>query len=133
VGTYLEARCASLGVSTSEGHLLTYLASYSPSPVGELGSIFGLKGSTLTSMLDRLEERGLLARRPNPDDRRSFLVEISKPGEQLAGALRREIEAFEAEVVRRLKPHDLAGFRAVLDTIGEVTGVDVRKPGGTDR
>jgi DNA-binding MarR family transcriptional regulator len=130
VGTYLETCCTTLGVSVPEGHLVTYLASYSPSPVGELGSIFGLKGSTLTSMLDRLEERGLLVRRPNPDDRRSFLVAISKAGEQVAGALRREIETFESEVVRRLKPHDLDGFRAVLDTIGAVTGIDVRKPGG---
>jgi DNA-binding MarR family transcriptional regulator len=37
-------------------------------------AVFGLRGSIATSVLDRLEERALLARRPNPDDRRSFLL-----------------------------------------------------------
>src|SRR3954447_24922878 len=84
VGLYLESRCSELGVSTPEGHLLSYLASYSPCPVGEIGRVFNLKGSTLTSMLDRLEERGLVERRPNRDDRRSFLVDLAKPGERIA-------------------------------------------------
>ena len=38
VGTYLEARCRALGVSNPEGHLLTYLGSYSPAPVGDIGT-----------------------------------------------------------------------------------------------
>ncbi len=127
IGTYLEARSAALGVLPQEGHLLTYVASYSPAAVGDLGRIFGLKGSTLTSMLDRLEERELLIRRLNPDDRRSFLVELTAAGEEIAAALRKEIDALEAEVLRRLPQRDLAGFRAVLDTLGAVTGVDLRK------
>jgi len=127
VGTYLEVRCRALGVSTAEGHLLTYLGSYSPAAVGDLGRIFGFKASTLTSMLDRLETRGLLARHGNPKDRRSFLVELTADGERVAAELRREIEALEEEVLRRLTPRDHAGFRAVLDTLGAVTGVDLSK------
>lgn len=127
VGTYMERHCRTLGVSTPEGHLLTYLGSYSPAPVGDLARIFGLKGSTLTSMLDRLEERGLLSRRSNPDDRRSFLVDITPAGEKVAGELRLVIEALEAEVLRRLPQRDLAGFRAVLETLGTVTGIDLSK------
>lgn len=127
VGTYLEARCRAFDVSTAEGHLLTYLGSYSPAPVGDLSRIFGLKGSTLTSMLDRLEARGLLARRDNPDDRRSFLVDITPAGEKVATEIRLVIEALEEEVLRRLPKRDLAGFRAVLDTLGAVTGVDLSR------
>jgi DNA-binding MarR family transcriptional regulator len=127
VATYLEARCGELEVSVPEGHLLTYLSSYAPAPVGDLGRIFGLKGSTLTSMLDRLEGRALLVRRANPDDRRSFLVEITAEGDRIAAALRNEIEALESEVLRRVGSSDLAGFRAVLDTLGAVTDVDLTK------
>jgi len=121
VGRYLEGRCADLGVSTPEGHLVTYLASYAPAAVGELGRVFGLKGSTLTSMLDRLEEARLVVRRDNPDDRRSYLVELTAAGERVAAALRAEIEALEDRVLRRVPQRDLAGFRAVLDALGAVT------------
>ena len=75
---YLEGRMAELGVSNPEGHLLSYLASYAPCPVGDLRRVFGYKGSTLTSMLDRLERRGLITRGAHPGDRRSFLVELSE-------------------------------------------------------
>jgi DNA-binding MarR family transcriptional regulator len=124
VATYLDVRCRELAVSVPEGHLVTYLGSYSPAPVGDLGRVFGLKGSTLTSMLDRLEERGLLARSANPDDRRSFLVDLTAEGERAAATLRSEIDALEAEVIRRLPARDLAGFRAVLDTLGSVTAIE---------
>jgi DNA-binding MarR family transcriptional regulator len=131
VGRYLEAQCSELGVLPPEGHLVTYLASYAPAAVGELGRIFGLKGSTLTSMLDRLEERGLIARRDNPDDRRSFLVDTTPAGEKVAAVLRRQIEALEEEVLRRVPPRDLAGFRAVLDALGAVTEAEPER--GEDR
>jgi DNA-binding MarR family transcriptional regulator len=131
VSTYLERRCEEHAVSPPEGHLLTYLSSYSPTPVGDLGRIFGLKGSTLTSMLDRLEERELLTRTANPDDRRSVLLELTPGGERIAAALRKDIEALETEVLRRLPARDLAGFQSVLDTLGAVTAVDSSK--GEDR
>jgi DNA-binding MarR family transcriptional regulator len=130
VGRYLEERCGSLGVSTPEGHLLTYLASYAPAAVGELGRVFGMKGSTLTSMLDRLEERGLIRRADNPEDRRSFLLAITPSGDRIATALRKEIVALEEEVLRRVPARDLAGFRAVLDALGAVT--EAAQPEGGD-
>jgi DNA-binding MarR family transcriptional regulator len=122
VGRYLEGRSTQLGVSPPEGHLVTYLSSYAPSTIGELGRVFGLKGSTLTSMLDRLEAARLVVRRDNPDDRRSFLVELTAAGEKVAAALRQEIESLEEEVLRRLPHRDLAGFRAVLAALETITG-----------
>jgi len=121
IGLYLEGTSAELDVLVPEGHLLTYLASYAPASVGELGRVFGLKGSTLTSMLDRLEERRLILRRDNPEDRRSFLVDVTASGERIAAALRKRIEALEGDVLRRVSQRDLAGFRAVLDALGAVT------------
>lgn len=123
----LEGTCRELRVSTAEGHLLTYLAAYAPCSIGEVRRVFGLKGSTLTSMLDRLEESGLLRREPNPADRRSLLLAIEPPGERIASALREEIETFEADLKRRISDRDLAGFSAVMKAVGELTGVQLRE------
>lgn len=123
----LEGTCRELRVSTAEGHLLTYLAAYAPCSIGEVRRVFGLKGSTLTSMLDRLEESGLLRREPNPADRRSLLLAIEPPGERIASALREEIETFEADLKRRISNRDLAGFSAVMKAVGELTGVQLRE------
>lgn len=126
IGLRLEGVCRELGVSNSEGHLLTYLAGYAPCPIGELRRVFGHKGSTLTAMLDRLEKGGLLRRVPNPEDRRSVLLEIEADGGRVAKALREEIEDFESQIRNAITDHDLAGFREVLDAIASVTQIQVR-------
>jgi len=128
---HLEARTRALGVSPTEGHLLTYLARYAPAPVGELVRVFGTKQSTLTSILDRLEAAGLLRRLPNPDDRRSFLLRLTPRGGRLAAGLNRDLIALEREIGRRVSARDQAGFAAVMAAVGAVTGVRVR--GGRGR
>ena len=48
----------------------------------ELAQELNLSSATLTSMLDRVEEAGLVRRVPNPDDRRSIFVELTGLGRQ---------------------------------------------------
>ena len=58
ISMYLEANTKELGVSPLEGHILTYLRKYAPAPINELVRVFGIKQSTFTSLLDRLEKVG---------------------------------------------------------------------------
>ena len=103
ISMYLEARTRALGLSPLEGHILTYLRTYAPAPVGELVRVFGVKRSTLTSLLDRLEKSGLVRREINPDDRRSFLVHISAQGRELTGRVNRLLEGLEADIRKRVR------------------------------
>jgi MarR family transcriptional regulator, organic hydroperoxide resistance regulator len=127
ISIYLERASGELGVSPAEGHLLSYLKSYGPCPISELERVFGLKPSTLTSMLDRLAERGLLTRQVNAKDRRSFTVELSSDGRKLAGRIQRMVAEFEQSIEERITDRQMAGFRAVMEAIAEVTDVNVRE------
>ncbi|MBV8519524.1 MAG: MarR family transcriptional regulator [Acidobacteria bacterium] len=109
-----------------EGHLLTYLVPYGPCPVSELTRVFGAKHSTMTSILDRLEERGLVAREENPNDRRSLLVALTKDGRKAAVRVNALVEELEQAIGERVSPRDLAGFQKVMRAIEEATGVVVR-------
>ncbi|MDH3216083.1 MAG: MarR family transcriptional regulator [Candidatus Krumholzibacteria bacterium] len=80
------------GIGPSEAHTLSYLESYGPCPIGELVRVFGYKKPTMTSMLDRLERRGLVTRELNASDRRSFLIEITPAGVALAQTARVLVE-----------------------------------------
>ena len=55
----------------------------------ELAGVLQVSSGTLTSMLDRVEQAGLLARSPNPTDRRSVLVDLTAEGRQAVGSLTR--------------------------------------------
>ncbi|HEX5715989.1 MAG TPA: MarR family transcriptional regulator [Thermoanaerobaculia bacterium] len=127
ISVYLETHTRELGVSPIEGHFLSYLRSYSPAPIGELVRVFGIKQSTFTSMLDRLEKAGLIRREMNPGDRRSFLIHITDAGGELAERLNRFLEIFEAEIRKKVSSQDMEGFRAVMAAVEEVTRVRLRE------
>jgi DNA-binding MarR family transcriptional regulator len=123
----MDERCREFGLSSGEAHLLGYCSLYGPCPIGELHRVFGVQRSTLTSVLDRLEQRGWLSRSPNPHDRRSQLVSASKEGKKLAGKMRELHIAFEDDIVAAVSPAQLKAFQEVMAAIDQVTGVQVRR------
>ena len=129
IGLHLADQTAALGVSNDEAHLLSYLESYGPAPIFELQRVFGHRPSTLTGMIDRLEDRGLVSRDRNPADGRSFLISLTRSGRELAGCVSGLVRRLEENVLTGVDEGALNGFRAVMEAISGVTKVDVRQGG----
>jgi len=127
LSVYLEGPSREPGMSSTEGHLLTYLRTYAPASIGELVRVFGIKQSTFTSLLDRLEQAGLIRREMNPDDRRSFLIHITDAGRKLADEADHVLERLEDDIRSRVSPRDVEGFHAVMRAIEEITQVQLRQ------
>jgi len=127
VDLYLAKHTSKLGLNNTEAHLVTYLLSYGPCPITETHRVFGLKRSTLTSMLDRLESRGLLCRKANPEDRRSFVINLTRKGKTVGQKLRDLVETFEEQVLRELTRSQINGFLKVMEAVDKVTEVNVRR------
>ncbi len=123
---HLEAQLAEAGVSPTEGHILSYLRGYAKAPIGELVRVFGIKQSTLTSILDRLEANRLIRREVNPGDRRSFVIGLTDEGRELADAVNVLLLDLEERIRGRLQPAEIDGFRATMRAVEEVTQVRVR-------
>jgi len=81
----------------------------------------------MTSILDRLAERDLIERRTNPDDRRSFQVELTGAGHEVADQIHALLETLESQITAAVSEADVAGFRAVMSAIGNVTDVQLRQ------
>lgn len=125
IGLWFEERLTDF--ATAEGHMLSYLMPYGPCPVSELVRVFGLKHSTMTSMLDRLERLGLIERTANPDDGRSLLIGLTKKGQKAATRVNALVTELEAAIDAHVTKADLAGFRKVMDAVQKTTGVEVAK------
>ncbi|GAA4657438.1 MarR family winged helix-turn-helix transcriptional regulator [Streptomyces youssoufiensis] len=48
-----------------------------PRTIGEIAKLTGLTSGSATRLVDRLERAGLVARQPDPDDRRKMLVTLT--------------------------------------------------------
>lgn len=70
--------------------------------LGELCRRLGIAPSTLSRNVDRLVERGLVEREPDPDDRRALRAELTDEGREAAAAVRRFEADFAREILGRL-------------------------------
>lgn len=127
LSVHLSTPTSDPGLNDTDGHLITYLRSYAPASVGELVRVFGIKQSTFTSMLDRLEKAGLIRRELNPADRRSFLIHITDEGRTMADEADRVLVALEDDIRARVSARDVEGFHAVMRAIEEITQVKLRE------
>jgi len=116
VGIYL-ADLRPFGLSQGEAHILAHLAGGGPATIGELHRALAHKRSTLTSILDRLVERGFVVRHVSPADRRTFIVTTTTRGRQVARRVHRHLEELERGVAALFSPDDLRVFAKVLATI----------------
>ena len=71
----------------------------------------------LSLLLDRLQERGLLQRRPNPEDGRSQRLVLTRSGRHLAAQTAAAAEAMEAELHQRLSRAEHAMLIELLDKL----------------
>jgi DNA-binding MarR family transcriptional regulator len=112
----MDETLAEHGLSTTEWRLMSALrwagAPYRRS-AGELAKIVDLSSGAMTNRLDQLEQRGLIRRLRDPDDRRGVLVEPTEAGAELwQGAI--GVQASKEALVKEALDAD---ERAQLNTL----------------
>jgi DNA-binding MarR family transcriptional regulator len=104
-----------LGISFGRARTVRRLARR-PMSMRELADALGIDPPNATVVVDDLEARGLVRRRPHPTDRRAKLVEATRKGKEMA----RRADAILATPPRALSalgPDDLAALRRILSSV----------------
>jgi DNA-binding MarR family transcriptional regulator len=113
----MDATLADHGLSYEEwgllGHLSRSGSPYTSTP-GKLAEMQGLSSGAMTNRLDRLEEAGLIRRRPDRDDRRSLQVELTDKGHELWLDTVHAQAAKEAAIGAALSRRELAQLNNLL-------------------
>jgi DNA-binding MarR family transcriptional regulator len=117
----LTARLADLDLTGSEVNALAILADGRARSAGALALDIGIRPTTLTSLLDRLVRRGYVIRELDPRDRRSFRISLTDAGRPAAQAALAAMSAAERSALAVVSSADLAGFRAVVHAITELS------------
>lgn len=71
-----------------------------------LGNALGIDRSTVVSVIDRLEARGLVRRGPSANDRRSYALGLTDEGQSLLGKARPLVRAHEDRIAAKLSPEE---------------------------
>jgi DNA-binding MarR family transcriptional regulator len=86
----VRAAVAELDLTTTQANVIRGLDA--PMTQKELAGALACEPSNVTFVVDKLENRGLVERRPHPSDRRSKVLHLTQDGM----AVRAEIARFEA-------------------------------------
>ncbi len=115
----LGATLADLKLSAAEINALANLSEGGTLNIRELSERTGTRASTLTGLLDRLENRGYLARELDPADRRSFRLPLTELGQAAATRVLTAIANLERDALSRLSAAQIAGYHAVITALQE--------------
>lgn len=107
------------GLRKVEFSLLMLLRANGPLTPKQLAQALWMSAPALTAVLDRLQARGLLERRPHPDDGRSQQVLPTDAGAALAEAAAQATEGMEGPLLQRLSPAERA---MLLELLGKLAG-----------
>jgi DNA-binding MarR family transcriptional regulator len=97
-------------LSPSQSAALTTIDCHGPLTPSELAARERIQRPTATRVLARLEAAGLIARTPDPADRRSSLVSATPAGAALLADLRARRDAWMAARLEQLPAEDLAAL-----------------------
>jgi DNA-binding MarR family transcriptional regulator len=118
---------APLGLSWAQARVVRLLAD-GPLNMAAIAERLAIVPRSVTDVVDRVEEAGLVNRRPDPDDRRSTLVELTPAGRQLVEQLVAARRACAESVIGSLDPGDRATLLRVLREMASAGHVGA--PGG---
>ena len=117
----LSTALADLNLSAAEINALANLGDGGTLNVRQLSERTGTRASTLTGLLDRLENRGYLTRELDPGDRRSFRLPLTVVGQATATRVLAAIADLERDALSRLSAEQIAGYHAVITALQEAS------------
>lgn len=87
-------------LTPSQTSLLSRLGKQGPASLSDLAAAEQVRPQSTAATLNALDERGLIRRRPDPNDRRRFLVSLSDAGERFLTDKRRAGEEWLARALQ---------------------------------
>ena len=99
--------------------LLSYLAEEDGITQKELSARCSSDARTIGTMIELLEQKGLVKRQPHPSDLRAWQVFLTKNGRARHAQLRKNSEEVREILYSTLEPEELAIIHKALDRIAE--------------
>jgi DNA-binding MarR family transcriptional regulator len=110
------------GLTPSQLSTLSSVGKSGPVRLGDLAAAERIAPSTLTRLVNVLEERGYLLRQPAPDDARAYLVTVTESGNEVLERIRDEATSLLTHILTTLPPDQLAALEAALPALEQLAG-----------
>lgn len=117
-------RLAKQGVSMTHLHVASMLDHHGDLPMSRLADLLGVSMSNATGLIDRMEERGIVERIRDQEDRRVVFVHLAQGGAELLNNAQIVKQELIQKILERLDGGQLTCVRQSL-TILRAAALDV--------
>lgn len=121
------------GGSLSTWFVLLALHANGSRPQGDLATLAGIQGPTLTHHLNAMETAGLIGRTRSANDRRMHLVTITRAGRARFRGLQAKAKIFDEALRKALSKDELVALRNLLGRLSEAAAEVQTSSTSTDR
>ena len=125
--------CDSFGITPVQYGLLTILSTNPDSDQITLANALGIDRTNVADVLNRLEQRGLVARTRSVEDRRMILVRLTPPGERLVENMHPAMARAQERLLEVLSPQEREAFVRTLMRLLEANNKYGRAPLGSSK
>ncbi len=114
---YAEKLMEPYGLTVEQFHIMKSTSRTSGLSQNELCRQVGKKPANITRILDRLEKKQWIERKPNPTDRRSSLVFLTRNGDRIIAEVSTDFESYSSWFIEGISPEEEKVFRRVMQKI----------------
>ncbi|WP_306746350.1 MarR family winged helix-turn-helix transcriptional regulator [Saccharothrix yanglingensis] len=114
-----DAALGPLGIDSKDFGALRVLAHREPASQLQVAQTLGIDRTTMVALLDVLERKGIITRRPDPADRRRNVVELTDQGTRTYDAARVAYGEAESAFLAAVGPDAADRLRRTLRTLVE--------------
>lgn len=117
-----------IGLTPGQGQarILAYLSSHSSVTQKEIADRCMLDVTTMSRVLNKLEEMGLISRQRDPGCRRAYQIGLTEAGRQKAEEVNRGFERLEEMLCRELSEEEISSLTTGLKKVKESLETDER-------
>ena len=112
---HMNLRLQELDLTSSQGRIIGFIARQTEAPCcRDLEEAFQLSHPSVSGTLSRLEKKGFLESRPDPEDRRLKRLYLLPKGEECHNQIHATIQAIEEQIIQDFSPEEAELFSQLL-------------------
>lgn len=108
------------GTSMATGFALLSIDPENGTPSTSLGPKMGMEATSLSRTLKAMEEKGLILRKPNPEDGRGVLIYLTNFGREKRAYARDRVLIFNEAIKDNVSEDELKSFQKVAEVVNNM-------------
>ena len=120
VNKMYNEEAAQFGTTMATGFALLSIDPDNGTPSTSLGPKMGMEATSLSRTLKTMEEKGLIIRRPNPEDGRGVLIHLTDFGKEKREFSKDRVLTFNEAIKNNVPNNELENFYKVAEIINNM-------------